>query len=447
MRDARKWIRCIILICCALMIRSAILGAAKKQVKDQLDAESKAQIEEESVEFSDWQEQKEYSDVASESNNQFHESVNTSSTIRIEAVEDGADSDAVDYENKKSFLLDTVYEYAYQQLNSYQQEWYCQLRDGIGVMDPEIKLSKEGVKNGLNEDDVSLVFQSVMIDHPEFFYLDGYKVIRVLWNDKLSSLEVDAHYLLTKKEALKRKEQIDKVCMNVLSGISTKASDYEKAKYVYEYIIKSTEYDLSSSDNQNIYSVLVNRASVCQGYAKAYQYLLLRLGMQCTLVEGKVDNNGHAWNVLKVDDDFYYVDCTFGDSSYSNINGMSSALYIPDINYDYLCISKFELEKTHEIKSILTLPNCSSLKANYYVMEGAYFDHFDSDELHAFFENKLETEEPIIGFKCSSDILFQQLERLFFEEQEIFSYFPEGTQNLSYIADENHLTMTFWMTN
>ena len=113
------------------------------------------------------------------------------------------------------------------------------------------------------------------------------------------------------------REEFDLVAEEILRGIAKDASEYEKVKYVYDRMITDTEYDLSSPDNQNIYSVFIHHLSVCQGYSKATQYLLNRLGIESTLVLGTVDTGeGHAWNLVSVNGEWYYLDATWGDASY-----------------------------------------------------------------------------------------------------------------------------------
>ena len=96
---------------------------------------------------------------------------------------------------------------------------------------------------------------------------------------------------------------------------------YAKAKYVYERVIDMTEYEVGSPDNQNICSVFINGRSVCQGYAKAAQLLLNRLGVKTTLVTGTVSAGDrpqarHAWNLTSVNGRDYFFDVTWGDSSF-----------------------------------------------------------------------------------------------------------------------------------
>ena len=91
----------------------------------------------------------------------------------------------------------------------------------------------------------------------------------------------------------------------MLAGLDADADEYQKILYVYERIVDEVDYDESAPDNQNIYSIFVNRQSVCAGYSKATQYLLEQLGVFCTYVTGKTTEGGnHAWNLVKCNGDY-----------------------------------------------------------------------------------------------------------------------------------------------
>ena len=64
------------------------------------------------------------------------------------------------------------------------------------------------------------------------------------------------------------------------------ASEYDRIKYVYEYVIRTVDYVADARDSQNLFSALVGKESVCAGYARETQYLLEKLGVFCTYVTG-----------------------------------------------------------------------------------------------------------------------------------------------------------------
>ena len=83
----------------------------------------------------------------------------------------------------------------------------------------------------------------------------------------------------------------------------------------------------------------LNGETVCQGYACATQYLLRLLNIQCAIVTGKADGDAHAWNLVRMDGDYYYLDTTSGNSRYYG-KDRSAEKYV---NYNYLGITSEEI--------------------------------------------------------------------------------------------------------
>lgn len=97
----------------------------------------------------------------------------------------------------------------------------------------------------------------------------------------------------------------------ILAGMPT-GSDYEKELYLHDALIKKVTYTYSKLEEQNGYTTLVEGKGVCAGYAFALQYLLMRTGIQSYYVVGYAGEN-HAWNLAKIDGEWYYVDATWDD--------------------------------------------------------------------------------------------------------------------------------------
>lgn len=87
-------------------------------------------------------------------------------------------------------------------------------------------------------------------------------------------------------------------------------ADWQIALALHDYLIASATYDESLLKTSS-YHLLVDGTAVCSGYASAYQDLLLRAGIECRyVVSEKMD---HAWNLVKIDGQWYHVDLTWDD--------------------------------------------------------------------------------------------------------------------------------------
>ncbi len=348
-----------------------------------------------------------------------------------------------------SFLAEEADDFACRSLNEAEAVWYHDMENILGSFGEKVCLSGEGLQAGLAEDDIDRIFQCVLNDHPELFYVEGYSYVKYSMGDTLKAIEFSGSYSMDRETALLRRQEIERAAEEILAGIEAEASDYEKVKYVYDTVITATGYELQSTDNQNIYSVLVNHRSVCQGYAKATQYLLNRLGVECTLVLGTVENGeGHAWNLVKVDDSYYYVDTTWGDASYQLGDTDTAAGFdMPAINYDYLNITTEELTRTHTIGGYVPMPVCTANEANYYVREGAWFDSCDSERISQLFDRAAACSRTDVTVKCADAACYEEMVSLLIDGQKIFDFWEAAGSHIAYARNENQLSLTFWMTN
>ena len=350
-----------------------------------------------------------------------------------------------------NFLTEGNCLYARATLSETEQIWYDDMERILGGFGRQEHLSREGLEAGLDEESIDKIFQCVLSDHPELFYVDGYSYTKYSRGTTLTAVEFSGTYSVDLETAQKRQKEIQAAADAILAGIDSGASDYDKVKYVYETLIRSTDYDLNAEDNQNIYSVFVHHLSVCQGYAKATQYLLNKLGVECTLVLGTVETGeGHAWNLVNVDGDYYYVDTTWGDVSYQTEESdsqESAQMVMPEINYDYLNVTSEELLRTHIIGGEVPMPVCTATAANYYVREGSLFLSYDREQMAALFQKAIENGQRDVTIKCADAACYSEIITSLIDGQEIFNYLTDRDGGVAYAQNEKQLSLTFWVTN
>lgn len=296
----------------------------------------------------------------------------------------------------------------------------------------------------LDQELLEPVFRCVLADHPEIFYVDGYTSTSYRLGNALKKLTFSGDYTMDEAEITRRSGLLEEALCRWLSDMP-QGSDYEKVKYLYEYLISHAEYELGCADSQNICSVLLNGRSVCQGYAKAFQLLCQRAQIPAFLVTGKVNGQGHAWNMVCVDGAWYYVDPTWGDASYrQEEEGYSQSAY-PAVNYDYFCVTTEQISRSHIFGEDQALPECTAVEAQYYRHEGLYLENADLERIGDIFQKALEENAEIVTFQCADDGVYREVYRMLIEEQKVFEYLPAAEGRIAYADSPDQRTFSFWL--
>lgn len=96
-------------------------------------------------------------------------------------------------------------------------------------------------------------------------------------------------------------------------------SDYDKAYAVCKWIQRKIKYEPGKYDQSGMYA-MVNKEAVCNGKAELACYIGRCVGIDTLYVGGNSDDD-HAWNLMKIDGEWYYVDPTTGPDSATFLQG------------------------------------------------------------------------------------------------------------------------------
>lgn len=386
-----------------------------------------------------------YSVSSTSKNSSFSDSTGESEITRISPEENYAEN----------YYIDDSIHYFFKQLSEEEKQAYSALLTGMMRFDNLINIHIS------DEDQLSKVTEALFSDHPELFWCDGsYEYISYE-----NYTTVTPTYTYTQSEAGSKRKEIGSVTNAFLASIPAEATEYDKIKAVYDYVITTVSYVDDAEDNQNIYSSMVNKTTVCAGYAREVQYLLQQLDMECLYVFGDiVDGESHAWNIVKCQDQYYHIDATFGDRlegefQADEADGISEADYqefldaLPEemaVDYGYLCCSDAQLYTDHIPTSLITLPACEATDLLYQARSGRYYesytDQFWSDMRESVyagehiwecqFANEADYQQALseIENEAYADIVMDYLE-------DISAY---GEYQMWYLNDDALLTISCW---
>ena len=114
-------------------------------------------------------------------------------------------------------------------------------------------------------------------------------------------------------------QEMDRIIEEINVG---SLSELEKVEVLYQYVMDRMEYvDGGLLEHHSPYGFIMNGEGVCQAYAVSLHMLLERAGIESRYIIGTIhddwlnegESGAHAWNMVKLDGNWYHLDSTWDD--------------------------------------------------------------------------------------------------------------------------------------
>ena len=161
-------------------------------------------------------------------------------------------------------------------------------------------------------------------------------------------------------------------CVEVIDALVAQTqgmTDWEKERYVFDYITSTCTYSMDVELAGTAYGTLVQKIAKCDGISFATKWILEEMGITCIAVNGEptVGEIGHAWNYILLDGEYYGLDVTADvrraedqcPTMYCAYNVTTELVEQTYILYDHF-------------RSFVQTPCVTTMENSYHVQNGSY---------------------------------------------------------------------------
>ena len=298
----------------------------------------------------------------------------------------------------------------YQQLNSDEKAVYSSLLRGMEKQQDEIPLPYE-ISGYMYEKLYCLLEKQ----ESDMFFLDSSYYTAEKFRKATVIYRESEHDYSNEINALNNIRK--QVSENIPQG-----DDYEKAIYIHDYIVNNCRY-LEESDNtkyeSTAYGCLVEGVANCEGYAKAFDLLAADLGLQSLLITGETnDGKNHAWNQVKINDNWYNIDVTWDDKN----DG--------EIRWIYFLCDDDIFSRTHFSEVRYFTPfSCTENKDNFYVRNNLYAE--TPEQARDIFLARVEKGENSVRMRFSESSSYNDFKSDYINSGKIYELIFEKDSSKS----------------
>lgn len=268
--------------------------------------------------------------------------------------------------------------YYYEKLTDEQKKIYKAVAVAIKNLDSNAKIKEYNfTDDNTTMKDVKAAIQNLFLDHPEVFYVSNDYTVSTIELLNSKRIEIDLKYLVKDKNDLNKKITEIKNVIDPIINDAKNMDKFDAELYIHDKICgMCTYYKYSNIEDvpeecHTIYGCLVNKQAVCDGLSKSLQIMLDKVEIDNILVTGNLQNQAHAWIMVKLGDNWYHVDIT-SNKSVRNESGKEETIH------SYFNITSERIKKTNSIDIEEQLPEASATEYNYYLKTDKYISLTDN---------------------------------------------------------------------
>jgi hypothetical protein len=167
---------------------------------------------------------------------------------------------------------------------------------------------------------------NVLRNNPQLFHVGSSIGFEISQLGNVTTVILSGYELLmTRSQYNTAKREFDRAVNRALAYARNAETDFDKALLLHDYLVLNIVYDKANLDHvirtgnvlnphsHTAYGAMVRNLAVCDGYARAYHYLLSKVGVESLYVEGVLDAGPHIWNLVKINNAWFHVDVTADD--------------------------------------------------------------------------------------------------------------------------------------
>lgn len=235
--------------------------------------------------------------------------------------------------NEFSDVVKSTNDFSPKNKNELLDVYYTFLNNGFSDFTYYCDITYKNCINEIKEvsEDANVFSYVNQLVHP----YNSFKEINSKYNKITRRVDIEIQKKYSKEDIIKIDKRIDDI-INELS-INNYSDVKDKIKVFHDYLANTNKYDKLKETEKSTYhsdtaiGTLFEGYSVCSGYSDTMAIFLNKLGLDNV----KVITDKHAWNAVKINNNWYHIDLTWDDPI---VNDGSDI-----ISHDYFLLTTHEL--------------------------------------------------------------------------------------------------------